>query len=92
MKKLIGLILVTVALFSAVLFLAGFSFGRSAHYSHADTHYVVCMGDSTGIVSESRFESLARKNMVCSAYEIDVDGLVEIDWEFDADTIRVWDR
>lgn len=90
MKNLMGLVLITIALFLAVLFLAGFSFGRSVR--SADTHYVVCMGDSTEIVSESRFESLARKNMICSAYEIDVDGLVEIDWEFDADTIRVWNR
>ena len=59
-------------------------------YSNSETHYVVCMGSSTEIVSKSRFEDLARQNLICSAYEIDVDGLVEVDWNEDA--TRVWRR
>lgn len=65
-------------------------FGDRTRYREDAPHYVVCMGSATEIVSESRFRSLAQQNMLCSAYEIDVDGLVEVDWNEDA--TRVWRR
>lgn len=89
MKKRIA----TIILMAAILALgmsAGYARGKRTPYSHADTHYVVCMGSATEIVSEPRFRSLAQQNMLCSAYEIDVDGLVEVDWNEDA--THVWRR
>lgn len=89
MKKKI----VTVIIMAAILALgmsAGYAKGKRTPYSHADAHYVVCMGSCTEIVSKARFEDLARQNMICSAYEVDVDGLVEVDWNEDA--TRVWRR
>lgn len=74
MRRLIILLLVA----------AGIAGSRIPYNANA-SHYVVCAIDETGsytdIVTETKFKTLVKQNRVCAAYETDVDGLVEVDWE-----------
>lgn len=88
MKKAV---LAFISIGIAFLFLVHTFDGRVC-YREDVPHYVVCTGAYTEIVSQSQFEALAICNAICSAYEVDVDGLVEIDWSVDGSTISTWRR
>lgn len=85
------MILASVSAIAAFLILMPLS-GDRVRYREDAPHYVVCTGAYTEIVSRSQFEALAVCNAVCSAYEVDVDGLVEIDWSIDGDAVNTWKR
>lgn len=85
------MILASVSAIAAFLILMPL-FGDRVRYREDAPHYVVCTGAYTEIVSRSQFEALAVCNAVCSAYEVDVDGLVEIDWELIDGEIHVLKR